>query len=529
MTMDEVLKIVLESPSLPTMPTVACKLISISSNEEIGMRDIADLISKDTSLSAKVLKVANSAFYNFPCKISTIHQAVSRIGINAIRSLVLSFSFLSIKTKNKKDVFDYEKFWEQSLCNAVAAKLIMAEVVKSDWEEIFITGLLQNIGELILALSFPQQHEQVLLEVPNSEKDIIELEQQIIGADHTFIGYEVTKKWGFPPVLLTPIQYHHCPKGYKGNDKKLKLTVDVAYLSGIITDILYSNKPQKYHQKFLNESKTILGFDDKVIDKILQLVVSEITQAASLFDFHIKNHKSIEEILQEANAALSIINMTYDQINRELIAAKVQLQKITKELEKKNQRLEKLVHLDSLTEVYNHGYFQSFLEKEISLATRKNSTLSLILADVDYFKSFNDKYGHQAGDFILKELCKLIRKSLRDYDMIARYGGEEFAIILAETTGRKAQAVTEKLRESIAMHTFIYDNKKYNITASFGVAEMKPDVDTFSKNNLINFADKALFESKKKGRNRVTLYVQKKNWFGRNHSETFSEVSRELV
>ncbi|MCR4321608.1 MAG: GGDEF domain-containing protein, partial [Candidatus Brocadiaceae bacterium] len=427
-----------------------------------------------------------------PCKISTIHQAASRLGMNAIRNLTLSFSFLSVKAKNKKDVFNYEKFWEQSLSNAVAAKLIMAEIGKSDWEEVFVAGLLQDIGELIIATSLPRQYEQVLLEAFKGEKSTFELEQQIIGADHAFIGYEVTKKWGFPALLSTPIRYHHCPEGYKDDDKKLTLAVDVVYLSGIITSILYSNNPQKYHQKFLSASKTMLNFDDEIIDKILKLVVSETTQTASLFGFHMENSKSIEEILQEANAALSAINISYDQRNREL--------------EEKSKHLEKLAHLDSLTEIYNHGYFQSFLEKEINLATRKNTTLSLIMADVDRFKHFNDKYGHQAGDFILKELCKLMRKALRDYDMLARYGGEEFAIVLVETTGQEAQIVAEKLRESIAMHAFIDNNKKYTVTVSLGVAEIKPAVDAFTKYDLISFADKALFESKEKGGNRVTFY-----------------------
>ena len=493
MTKDEVLKTVLESPSLPTLPTVAYKLISISANEEIGMKDIADLISRDVSLSAKILKIANSALYNLPCKISTIHQATSRLGMNAIRNLTLSFSFLSVKAKGKKGVFNYDKFWEQSLSNAVAAKLIMTEIAKSDWEEVFIVGLLQDIGELIIALSLPQQYEQVLLEASHSGKDIVEIEQQIIGADHAFIGYEVTKSWGFPAQLLTPIQYHHCPEGYKGSDKNLRLTVGVSYLSGIITRILFSNNPQKYHQKFLSESKAMLNFNEEIIDKILKHVVSETTQTASFFGFHTKNSKSIEEILQEANVALSAINLAYDQRNREL--------------EEKGKHLEKLAHLDSLTELYNHGYFQSFLEKEMNLAIRKKATLSLIMADVDSFKYFNDTYGHQAGDFILKELSRLMRKALRDYDMLARYGGEEFAIVLVETTGQEAQIVAEKLREQIALHTFIDNNKKYTITVSFGVAEMKPVVDTFTKKDFIGFADKALFQSKEKGGNRVTFYA----------------------
>jgi len=493
MTKNEVLKAVLESPSLPTLPTVAYKLISISTNEEIGMKDIADLISRDVSLSAKILKIANSALYNLPCKVSTIHQAASRLGMNAIRNLTLSFSFLSVKAKGKKDVFNYEKYWERSLSNAVAAKLIMTEIAKSDWEEVFIVGLLQDIGELIIALSLPQQYEQVLLEASHSGKDIVEIEQQIIGADHAFIGYEVTKSWGFPAQLLTPIQYHHCPESYKGRDKNLRLTVGVSYLSGIITSILFSKNPQKYHQKFLGESKAMLNFNDEIIDKILKHVVSETTQTASLFGFHTKNSKSIVEILQEANVALSAINLAYDQRNREL--------------EEKGKHLEKLAHLDSLTELYNHGYFQSFLEKEMNLAIRKKVTLSLILADVDSFKYFNDTYGHQAGDYILKELSMLMRKALRDYDMLARYGGEEFAIVLVETTGQEAQIVADKLREQIALHTFIDHNKKYTITLSFGVAEMKPVVDTFTKKDFVGFADKALFQSKEKGGNRVTLYA----------------------
>ncbi|HHT9145778.1 MAG: GGDEF domain-containing protein [Candidatus Brocadiaceae bacterium] len=511
MTKDDVLKIVLESPSLPTLPTVACKLISISSSEETGMRDIANLISKDTSLSAKVLKIANSAFYNFPCKISTIQQAALRIGTNVVRSLVLSISFFSIKAKNKKDVFNYERFWEQSLANAVAAKLIMSEIGKTDLEEIFISGLLQNIGEMIIAICFPQQYGQVLLEASRSEKDIIELEEQIIGADHTFIGYEVAKNWGFPTVLLTPIQYHHCPEGYKGNHKKLTLAVNVVYLSGILTNIIYSKKPLKYHQIFVNESKRMLGFNDKIIDKILALVATEIAQTASLFGFHIQNPRSIEEILQEASAALGNITLAFDQMNRNLVTDKAQLQKLTKDLEEKNKRLEKLSLVDGLTKVYNYRYLQSFLDKQINLATRKNSTLSLILADADYFKRINDNYGHLAGDFVLKELCKLMRKSLRDYDIIARYGGEEFAIVLVETTGQEALIVAEKLRKTIATHSFIYNKTKCNVTVSLGLAEIKPAVDAFTKNDLISFADKALFESKKKGRNRVTLYAQEKN------------------
>ncbi len=515
MTRDEILKIVLNSPSLPTLPTVASKLVSITSKAETTMAEIANLISMDISLSAKVLKIANSAFYSFSSKISTVQQAVSSIGKNAIRSLVLSVSFLTIKTNHKNEVFDYEKFWQKSLSSAVAAKLIMSKVDKTDPDEVFIAALLQNIGELIIARSFPELYELIVNTPISNDSDILALEQKIIGADHAFIGYEVIKNWGFPIELLTPIQFHHNPEKYTGSNAKLKTAANVVYLSGIITNILFSDKPQDYHRTFIEKSKAMLNFNNKVIDKILENVHTEIAEVAEVFDFHIENPKSIEMILQEANIALSLINLSYEQMNKELISAKMELQKLTKDLEEKNKKLEALANIDGLTGVYNHRYFQTFLETEISRAMRKETPVCLVLFDVDHFKGFNDNHGHQVGDFILKEMCKLVRKNLRDYDLIARYGGEEFAVVLVETSMEHAMDIAEKLREAIDTNIFIDSIDEYKVTASFGVAVMYPAKDDFSKSDLIEFADKALYESKKKGRNKVTAYTPKKKWFGK--------------
>ncbi len=160
MLKNEVLKAVLDSPGLPTLPTVASKLISVTSKPETSISEIVQLLSKDISLSAKVLRIANSAFYGFSSKIGTVHQAVTNMGKNAIRSLVLSVSFLEIKANEKQGCFRYEKFWQKSLSAAVAAKLIMSEIDKSEPEEVFIAALLQNIGELILVRTFPEQYAE---------------------------------------------------------------------------------------------------------------------------------------------------------------------------------------------------------------------------------------------------------------------------------------------------------------------------------------------------------------------------------
>ncbi len=144
-----------------------------------------------------------------------------------------------------------------------------------------------------------------------------------------------------------------------------------------------------------------------------------------------------------------------------------------------------------------------------------NGTISLVLADIDHFKRFNDTYGHQTGDFILKELCRVAQANIREYDVMARYGGEEFVFVLPDTNLEGATTVAGKLCQAIAAHDFFDGKNHYQVTVSFGVASMAPATDEYSKNDFIAMADDALYEAKKRGRNQVILHnpQKKSRWF----------------
>jgi len=510
----ELVQKTLNSDELPTLPVVASKLISLTSREDATLTDIAELVSQDIALSSKILKVSNSAFYSLPQQVGSINQAVSILGINAVRSLVLSFSFLSMKPGREKTRFDFEKFWEKSLASAVAAKLILEKVQGADTEEIFVTGLLQNLGELVLARTFPAQYDTVLQTVEDDKLRSIDAEESFLGINHSFIGAEVAKKWGFPEVLVLPIQYHHEPEECDSKIAKIQLSVKTTYLSDLLVNILYSEKPDEYHSKFRKETKRLLELNSRDIESILEQMHSKIQEAGNYFNLKIKSTKSIQEILQEANIRLSLINLDYDQINKQLVQAKIHLEKITSELEEKNQILNNLANVDGLTGIYNHRFFQNSLDQEISRATRHESCISLLFIDIDHFKSFNDTYGHQVGDFVLIEFVKILKKNIREYDILARYGGEEFAIILPKTSMEDAVTVGEKLRMAIETATFMGKSEKYHVTASFGQAYCNPATDdNFSKNTFIGQADEALYKAKKNGRNCVISYTPKKKWY----------------
>lgn len=514
MDQEQLLQKILASSELPTLPTVATKLITLTAREDATLADIGDLVSRDISLAAKILKVSNSAFYSFPQQIGSIQQAVSILGMNAVRSLVLSFSFLNIKGSRGISRFNFEKFWERSLAAAVATRLILEQTKGGDAEEGFCTGLLQNLGELILARTFSKEYEVLLHDIEEHRRDSREAERETFGSDHTIIGAQVAKSWGFPESLVAPIEFHHQPESYKGTSSAIRATIKAVYLSDQLTNILFTDKPEVHHKNFQKEAGKLLGLSREAIETILEQLHLRVKEAGTYFNLKIQSHKSVQEILQEANIRLSLINLDYDQMNKQLIEAKINLENLTRALEEKNRILDNLANIDGLTGVHNHRYFQNALDQEISRATRNGSTISLLFIDIDFFKKFNDTYGHQVGDFVLARFATTLRDNLRQYDVLARYGGEEFVVILPETTTEEALAVGEKLRAAIENTVFRDNREEYRVTASFGQAAGKPATeDHFSKDSLISQADQALYEAKEKGRNRVVAFTPKKKWF----------------
>ncbi len=515
-TKEDVIQRVIETDSLPTLSTVASKLINITGKEETTIYDISKLIAQDVSLSSKILKVVNSSFYNFPNEVGTIQQAVAILGTNAVRSLVLSFSFLNMERPQHGAGFNYGRFWEESLAAAVASKLIMVKVSDGDPEEVFTVSLLQNLGKLILACAYKEEYDHLLSEAAGSEKRLLELEEEHLGANHAYIGGEAARRWNFPDSLALPIIYHHDPESYAGEDADLKTEIRVIHLAALLANIMYSGNPIDYHAPFREQARKIFKLDTGSIDQILERVNGEVASAAKYFGINIEGTASVPEILQQANIELSLLNMSYEQINRELVQSKIQLEKLTAELEEKNVYLEEIANLDGLTKIYNHRYFQESLDKEISRSIRHENELSLILADIDNFKKFNDFYGHQAGDYILRELANLCTGVIREYDLMARYGGEEFVFILPETSEADALVVADKIRITIEQHPFNYDGDDYRVTSSFGVAVFSGTGKSMKKTELIERADKALYTAKKRGRNRVEAYVEKSGWFGKS-------------
>ena len=170
-----------------------------------------------------------------------------------------------------------------------------------------------------------------------------------------------------------------------------------------------------------------------------------------------------------------------------------------------NSRLYLMATLDRMTRLYIHHYFQERLSDEMRRSARMNTPLCLIMSDIDHFKKFNDTYGHQQGDIVLKETAKIFKTNIRTIDIPARYGGEEFAIILPDTKLEDGILVATRIRKAIESHEFPGQKDPLHVTMSLGVAQYDPLKDKIKK-DLIEKADSSLYKAKESGRNMVVAH-----------------------
>lgn len=195
---------------------------------------------------------------------------------------------------------------------------------------------------------------------------------------------------------------------------------------------------------------------------------------------------------------------SYQDIDAKLLAAIASIAAGALTRARMYQEMERLATIDGLTLVPNHRHFQTLLNQQIEVASRYGQNIGLMLFDIDHFKIFNDTYGHAIGDLVLKEVARCVGGAIRSSDVLARYGGEEFVVLMPQADAQGAMLSGERVRQAVETMSIAHDGKILKVTISVGVC-LFPEL-AHAKQEFIDGADKAMYFSKKSGRNRVTLY-----------------------
>jgi putative nucleotidyltransferase with HDIG domain len=198
----ELKKIIMDTKTLPTLPSVVNKLNSLSDNDKTSVQEMARIVSSDQVLSARILRLANSPSYGF-YRVSTISNAMILLGVNVVKSLALSSSIFEIMEKNSMGL------WEHSLGVGVAANLIARKLNLPECEEIATAALLHDIGKVIISLKCSDAEHEIHRSIRESGIYTQEAERQILDTDHAEIGGWLAKSWFLPDKLSEPITFHH--------------------------------------------------------------------------------------------------------------------------------------------------------------------------------------------------------------------------------------------------------------------------------------------------------------------------------
>ncbi|MBD3345544.1 MAG: HDOD domain-containing protein [Chitinivibrionales bacterium] len=271
--------------NLPTLPQIASRLVTTINDPTTSANDVAFLVSQDMSLSAKVLRLANSAFYGIPRSITSIQQAVVILGMKVINTMVLSLTVFDMFPQDKGSrLFNREAFWRHCLGCALISR-ILADTMKSfvifDSEEAFGAGLLHDIGKVVMEQYFHEDFHKALTLAQEKNISFFDAEKEALGFTHVDIAGWLTEDWNLPQELLLPLIHHHAPAESQEYSDIVALChyADwLCYQTGIVIDSSYAAP------KLDEQSVAKLNIDQKVIEKIKGSIDQELKKMTVFFD-----------------------------------------------------------------------------------------------------------------------------------------------------------------------------------------------------------------------------------------------------
>jgi len=205
-------RIIARVEDLPTLPRTVLKITELVNDPKSSARDLARIITDDQVLAARLLRLVNSSFYGFPQRISTITGAIVLLGFDAIRNLLLTTSVFDLFSNRKNaSLIRQEQFWDHSLGCAVGSKIIGNHLRYDKVEELFVSGLLHDIGKIVEMIFLPEAFKEIVKRVRDENILMIAAEERILGYRHPEVGKLLAEKWNLPPKLTSVILHHHQP------------------------------------------------------------------------------------------------------------------------------------------------------------------------------------------------------------------------------------------------------------------------------------------------------------------------------
>lgn len=272
----DIRRIVERIQNLPTLPDVVTRILKLVKSPESCAQDVESILSRDQSMTTKVMRLVNSSFYGYAGKITTLKQAVVILGFETIRSIALTASVFTAFAGRGRERFDREAFWRHSIATAVASRMLAQAAREEAAEEIFLAGIIHDIGKVVLDEYAPVEFDQVLAVVEAKDCLIYEAEREVLGSSHAQIGRWLATKWSLPAELTDVIFYHHQP----GNAQKAPRWTAFVHVGDILARTLKLGSGGDRRIPPLDPSGwSLTGLDEAALKRVLAGLPSEFAKA----------------------------------------------------------------------------------------------------------------------------------------------------------------------------------------------------------------------------------------------------------
>lgn len=476
---------------LPSPAGIAIRIIELCQDPNTNLGEVASVVGHDPAISAKLMRMANSPLYARQRKIENIRQAISLFGLNGTLTLALGFSVVD-NGRQQGGCLDRNHFWRRSLACAISSQLLGARLEPSRKEELFLAGLLQDIGMLALEKVEPLVYEELASKTFNHDQ-IISLEDKMLSSEHAEVGAWMLESWNLPEHIVLAVRNSHRHDQTGHFDK-------IIAVASVLGDIWWHDDQEVNLQQATGHARRMLDMSWDDLMQVIEDTGNQLQESAAMFDIDIEGQIPTELIRGKAKELMSLMTINALQ---ETSALKEKTDALTSQ----NNMLKEQNRRDNLTGLYNRAYLEQMLAAEYQMARDNNFPLSLVFIDLDHFKQINDRYGHHAGDQALIHCARIILDNTRHGDLVARYGGEEFVAILPGTDAEGAQVVCNRTLETLRRCPLITeDHGEILITASIGISVLDDNPDIHGAYDLLRRADRALYTAKNNGRDQLKIY-----------------------
>ncbi len=503
---------ILESTRLPTLPSVAIKLLELSKDPESAIVDYTRVIRSDPAISAKIVKAANSSYFGLASEVTSLEAAVPLLGSTVVTSLALSFSLISETHPGQHYQKYFQAFWSRSLLQAVTAESISTRYRLGNPPQCFLCGLLCDIGVLAHLCVAPDEYSRLLDAAENANSSILDLERAAFGFDHVALGCRLMESWRMPQILVEAARQHHAApdtidKSISSDRVQLIQTVQFATTSG---EFLSRQGDAEVHDRLRRLGSLLMGLGDDELTPMLDRMRDLTDEAAKIMSINTTQLPRPSEILGNANARLAEIAIREHAARFEVSVKSAALELENRHLRERNHVLNHRADADSLTGLHNRGAFDEEIVEALAECLQQQENIGVIFCDLDRFKGLNDTYGHKFGDEVLRRTSQILKAQVRDTDFVARYGGEEFVVITKKCPRTIIESIAERIRQHIQDEVFTIEGKQVHATVSVGAC-----VGTFCllsptdlgglADFLVQQADQAMYDCKRNGRNQTRV------------------------